>query len=202
MPLTRYILILLLTLFTTTILHAQDASSGNAEYYQDSLLKGGYIISYRMDDSMEYLFLRKNGKTITELYSMSKGCLAKNLGYVWADFQNCFVFVNAYGPCNPIEARLINKKDGKNIFKTTVALLDVDKIKGLILYADDAAPLDNIKLTLYNIHSGKREIFNCPKGLDAGDVFCSVQIKKLTDKELTIKYQGETSEKTKTYKRH
>ena len=198
----KYILILLLTLFTAPILHAQDVSNDNAEYYQDSLLKGGYIISYRTDDSTEYLLLRKNGKAITELSLISKGLLAKNLGYVWADFQNCFVFVNAYGPCNPIEARLINKKDGKNIFKTTVALLDVDKIKGLILYTDDAASLDNIKLILYNIHSGKREIFNCPKDLDASEVYCSVQITKLTDKQLTIKYQGETSGKTKTYKRH
>jgi len=198
----KYVLLLLLILSTLSHLHAQDVSYDNTSDYQDTLLKGGYAIKYFVDDSLQHLFLKKNKKTITELSTVSKGLQSKNLGYVWSDFPDCFVFVNAYGPCNPIYAQLINKKSGRNLFKHDVALLDVDDAKKIILYTSDTGSLSNMRLTLFDINSGRKETFKYPQDIDESAIYCSIQILKLTSKELAIKYQTVTSGKIRVYKRH
>ncbi len=69
-------------------LNAQVGSTGELEPYDyDTILKGGYTISFKADDSLQYLYLKKGNKTIGELASTSKGILYKSLGYIGADFR-------------------------------------------------------------------------------------------------------------------
>src|SRR5215203_7311973 len=113
-------------LILTTIIgfssQAQTASIDDIEPYDyDTTLKGGYTISFKVDDSLQYLYLKKGNKTISELSSTSRGMLYKNLGYVGADFTNYFVLVHSFGGGNPHYIDLIKKTTGKNVFKNAPA---------------------------------------------------------------------------------
>src|SRR5579864_7367758 len=60
------------------------------EYDYDTILKAGYRISFKADDSSEYLFLVK-GAVSKEIAEGTRGMLYKNLGYEAADFDDFFV---------------------------------------------------------------------------------------------------------------
>ena len=78
-------------------------------YDYGTTLKGGYKILFKVDDSLEYLYLKKGNKTIIELSSMSKGLPYKNLGYIGADFTHYFILVHSFGGGNPHYIELIKK---------------------------------------------------------------------------------------------
>jgi hypothetical protein len=67
----------------------------------DTVIKGGFSISYYHDTEDQYLIYKKGQKVIDTIGSCSLGLLYKNLGYICADFDNTFVFVQSFGSGNP-----------------------------------------------------------------------------------------------------
>ena len=198
-PLFIFILVLIIGISSS----AQTVSTGDVEPYgYDTTLKGGYTISFKVDDSLQYLYLQKGSKTIAELASTSKGMLYKNLGYPGADFKDYFVLVRSFGSGNPHYIELIKKATGKNILKEGAAWIDVNEEKEFLLYCDNDVPNAKNKMTLYNVGTGQRQFFSFP-----GDIFGEpeilnrIQIHKLSDKQLVIKYDTENGSRTKVYNR-
>ncbi len=199
----RQLYIFIVTIFLSLASHAQTTSTDNIEPYDyDTTLKGGYSISFKVDDSLQYLFLRKGDRTICELASTSKGLLYKNLGYVGADFTDYFVLVHSFGSGNPHYIELIKKTNGKNVLKKGSAWIDVDKKNEYLLYSDNDVPEEKDKMTLYNIRTGHKQFFNFPSDIfNAPEILNRIQIFKLTGKEFVIKYYTEKGSKTKKYSR-
>jgi len=153
--------------------------------------------------SLEYLYLKKGRKTIAELSSVSKGLSYRNLGYKGADFTDYFVLVHSYGGGNPNYIDLIKKATGESVFKNTPAWIDANEKKEYLLYSDKDVPGRKDQMTLLNIRTGQKQLFNFPRDiLDEPQVLNRIQISRLTDKELVIKYDTEKSSKTKLYKRY
>lgn len=147
--------IFILTIFIAISSTAQVVSSDDVEAYDyDTILKGGYTISFKVDDSLQYLYLKKGNKTITELSSASRGLLYKNLGYVGADFTNYFILVHSFGSGNPHYIELIKKRTGENVLKDGAAWIDVDEKREFLLYSDNDVTDPNDKMTLFNVRTG------------------------------------------------
>jgi hypothetical protein len=199
----RPLYLLILTIFTSISLNAQTGSPDDiAPYDYDTTLKGGYTISFKVDDSLQYLYLKKGNRTITELASTSRGMLYKNLGYVGADFTDYFVFVQSFGSGNPHYIELIKKATGKNVLKDAAAWIDVDERKGFLLYSDKDVPRQKDKMTLYNIDAGQRQYFSFPADIfDGPEVLNRIQIHKLSASQLVIRYETGKGSRTKVYNR-
>lgn len=199
----RRLFIFIATIFISLSSAAQANSMDDVEPYDyDTTLKGGYTISFKVDDSLQYLYLKKGNMTITELSSTSRGMLYKNLGYVGADFTNYFVLVHSFGSGNPHYIELIKKSNGKNVLKDGAAWIAVDEEKEYLLYSDNDVPDKNDKMTLYNIRTGQKQLFSFPTDIfDVPEVLNRIQISKLTDKQLVIKYDTEKGSVTKIYSR-
>ena len=199
----RPLYIFISTFFISLCSDAQtDSTSDVSPYDYDTTLKGGYTISFKVDDSLQYLYLKKGNKTITELSSMSRGLLHKNLGYVGADFTNYFVLVHSFGSGNPHYIELISKSTGKSILEDGAAWIDADEEKEYLLYCDSDVPRKNNQMSLFNIRTGVKQLFNFPNDIfDEPEVLNRIQISKLTDKQLVIKYDTKKGSKTKVYSR-
>src|SRR6187402_1164418 len=96
-----YTSILLLLLPVTVAAQNTDDSLLNEipPYNYKTTLKGGYSIVFKVDDTLEYLYLKKQA-TIKEIAACSRGLRYKNLGYVGADFTDYFVLVHSFGTAN------------------------------------------------------------------------------------------------------
>ena len=193
----------ILIIFFCISINAQTISTDSIESYDyDTSLKNGYEISFKVDDSLQYLYLKKGKRIITELSSTSRGMLYKNLGYVGADFKDYFVLVHSFGSGNPNYIELIKKSNGENVLKTGAAWIDVDKKQEYLLYSDNDVPNENDKMTLYNIKTGKKQFFKFPNNIfNEPEILNRIQISKLTETELIIKYDTENISKTKKYSR-
>ena len=201
----RPLLIFIATIFTSLSSFAQAYSTDDVEPYDyDTTLKGGYTISFKVDDSLQYLYLKKGNKTITELSSTSRGMLYKNLGYVGADFTNYFVFVHSFGSGKPHYIELIQKKTGKNILTDGSAWIDVDTIKQVLLYSKNDVPDEKDKMTLLDIKTLKQKEYSFPKEIfDGPEKLNRIELVNVTDKTFTIKYTYKdwTITKKKMYSR-
>jgi hypothetical protein len=194
--------IFILTIFTGIALRAQTAADEVEPYEYDTILKGGYTISFAVDDSLQYLYLKRGSKTITQLMSTSRGMPYKNLGYVGADFTNYFVLVHSFGSGNPHQVELIKKTTGENVLKTGAAWIDADEEKEILLYCNEDVPTPKDKMILYNVRTGQKQFFLFPADIfGEPEVLNRIQISKLTDKQLVIKYDTEKGPKTKVYSR-
>lgn len=198
-PLYISILVLFISISSTAQAVPED---GILPYNYDTVLKGGYSISFRVDDSLQYLDLRKGSKTITGLASTSRGLPYKSLGYVGADFKNYFVLVHSFGSGNPHYIELIRKSTGKNILRNGAAWIDADTRNDYILYSDNDVPDTKSKMTLYNIRTGQKQYFTFPNDiLGEPQVLNRIKISKLTDGQLAIKYDTESGSRSKVYSR-
>ena len=199
----RPFIILITTIFICASSKAQVDSTNNIERYDyDTTLKGGYTISFKVDNSLQYLYLKKGDKTINTVALTSKGMLYKNLGYVGADFTDHFVLVHSFGSGNPHYIELNKKSNGKNVIKDGAAWIDVDEEKEYLLYCNNAVPDKKDKMTLYNVKAGQKQLFSFPNDIfEEPEVLNRIQISKLTDKQLEITYEVENRIKTKLYSR-
>ena len=199
----RSFYLLLVTLIIGISSTAQKDSTDDAELYDyDTTLSGGYSISFKVDDSLQYLYLMKGDKKITELASTSKGMLYKNLGYIGADFTNYFVLVHSFGGGNPHSIELIKKSTGENILDDGAALIDAEKKKEFLLYCNKDVPDKQDKMILLNVRTGQKKSFNFPNDIfDGPQVLNRIQISKLTDKQLVIRFDTEKGSKMKIYNR-
>ena len=199
----RPFFIFILTLFFGLSSPAQRAFTDEAGPYDyDTTLKGGYTISFKVDDSLQYLYLKKGNKTITKLASTSRGILYKNLGYVGADFTSYFVLVHSFGGGNPHYIDLIKKATGKNVFKNAPAWIAADVKKEYLLYSNKDVPENKDKMTLFNIRTGQKQYFRFPVDIfDGTQVLNRIEVSRLTEKQLVIKYETQKESKTKVYYR-
>ena len=196
---TVLILYLLIPIFSLSIL----AKSQIVEpYTYDTTLSGGYSIQFKVDDSLQYLYLKKGTRRIVELSSTSRGLPYKNLGYSGADFKDYFILIHSFGSSNPHYIELIKKTTGKDILKIGSPMIDVDERKEILLYSENDVPSKNDKIILYNIRTGQKQFFNFPKDIfDVPEILNRIRINKLTDKQLIIKYRTEAGPKIKVYNR-
>lgn len=199
----RPLYILIVTIFISISSNAQTDSTDDVEPYDyDTTLKGGYTISFKVDDRLQYLYLKKGSKTVTELASTSRGMLYKNLGYVGADFKDYFVLVHSFGSGNPHYIELIKKSTGRNTLKDGSAWIDANEEKEFLLYSDNDVPDKKDKMTLYNIRTGQKQFFSFPSDIfGEPQILNRIQISKLTNRQLVIKYDTEKGSKTKVYSR-
>ena len=199
----RSLHILILTVFIGIYSSAQTISASDVESYNyDTTLKGGYTISFKVDDTLQYLYLKKGDRTIRELASTSKGMLYKNLGYVGADFKDFFVLVHSFGSGNPHYIELIKKATGKNIIKEGSAWIDANETKEFLLYSDNDVPNPGNKMTLHNLRTGQKQFFNFPADIfGEPEILNRIRIHTLSGKQLVVKYNTEKGSKTKKYSR-
>jgi hypothetical protein len=199
----RSIFIFIATLFFCVSSNAQVGSTAELEPYDyDTTLKGGYTILFKADDSLQYLYLKKGNNTIGELASASKGMLYKSLGYVGADFKKYFVLVHSFGSGNPHQIELIEKTTGRNILKEGAAWIDKNEEKEILLYCDNGVPTAKDKMILFNARTGTKQVFNFPSDIfNEPEILTRIQIEKVTDKLLVLKYESKNVYKTKMYSR-
>jgi hypothetical protein len=195
--------IFILTIIISFSLKAQTVSKDDVEPYDyDTTLKGGYTISFKVDDSLQYLYLKKGNKTITELAATSKGMLYKSLGYVGADFTNYFVLVHSFGSGNPHSIELIKKATGENVLKDGAAWIDADEKKEFLFYSENDVPDKKDRMILFNIRTGQKQHFIFPTDIfDEPELLNRIRIIRLTDKKLVISYDTEKGSKKKLYNR-
>lgn len=181
---------------------AQTEQDDIEPYDYDTTLKGGYSISFIANDSMQYLYLKKGKKTISELASTSRGILYKSLGYVGADFTSYFVLVHSFGSGNPNEIELIRKTDAKNILSDGAAWIGADEKMEYLLYCEKGVPTQKDKMVLYNVRTNKKQFFNFPQDIfNQPAVLNRIEMSQLTDKALIITYDTDDGSKIKTYNR-
>ena len=200
----RLIIILTLLFYYNCFAQTTDSTNDDIEelepYDSDTILKGGYKISFKADDSLEYLYLKKGDKIIVELSSCSRGLPYKNLGYVAADFKNYFVLAHSFGSGNPHIIELIKKINGKNSIKDWAAWIDAVVDKEYLLYSENDVPGANDKMILLNVKTGQKKLFSFPPDIfSEPQILNRITIDKLTDKELIIKYETENDVKKKKY---
>ena len=201
----KLIFILALHFYYNSFAQTPDSTSNDMEeelepYEYDTILKGGYTILFKTDDSLEYLYLKKGNKIINELSSCSKGLPYKNLEYVAVDFKEYFVLAHSFGSGNPHIIELIKKINGKNIIKDWSAWIDVIEDKDMLLYCENDVPNTKDKMTLLNIKTGQKKLLNFPEDIfDEPQVLNRIAIDKLSDKELILKYETEKEVKKKKY---
>ncbi len=195
-----YIVILLV--FSTISLDAQPNSFDVRPYDFDTTLKGGYTISFLIDDSLQYLYLKRGNKTITELASSTRGLPYKNLGYVVTDFKDYFVLAHSFGSGNPHNIELIKKSTGINILDKNCAWIDAIEEKDILLYCENKVPTKKDKMVLHNLRTGTKEFYSFPlELLKETEIFSRIVIVRLTSKEFVVSYYANSSIKIKTYSR-
>ena len=197
--------IFILTLIIGFSSNAQTNSSDDLEPYDyDTTLIGGYKISFQANDSLQYLYLKKGNKTITELASTSRGMLYKNLGYVGADFKDYFVLVHSFGSGNPHYIELIKKTTGQNVLKEGAAWIDVDTLKQVLLYSKADVPSKKDSMTLFDTKKMIQKEYAFPKEIfDEPEKLNRIRLIKVTDKTFAIEYDYKdwSITKSKTYSR-
>jgi hypothetical protein len=199
----RPLYILILTILISISSNAQtNSTSGIEPYDYDTTLKGGYTILFKVDDSLQYLYLKKRNKIITELSSTSRGLPYKNLGYVVTDFKEYFVLAHSFGSANPHSIELIKKSTGVNILDEPSAWIDANEEKEILLYSAEEVPTKKSKMILFNAKTRRKELFSFPKDIiGQTEVFNRIQIVKLTDKEFVITYDANGRSRVKVYSR-
>lgn len=170
----------------------------------DTIIKGGFLISYYHDTEDQYLIYKKGQKVIDTIGGGSLGLLYKNLGYIGADFDNTFVFVQSFGSGNSHYIQLYDKETAKNLIEDGSAWIDVDTTKQFLLYSKDDVPSKLDSMTLFDTKKKTSKQYAFPKEIfDEPEKLSRIRLINLTDKTFTIKYEFKdyTITKTKKYSR-
>lgn len=179
----------------------EDTLSNQVEPYDyDTTLKGGHNLSFKVDDSLEYLFLR-TGSVLKEISSCAKGLPYKNLGYKSGDFTDYFVLAHSFGAGNSTHIELIDKKTGRNILENDAVWIDADEPKQLLLYyLENDTKKD--ELVLYDVKGKQRSYYSLPREIANVPIPTNdIRIDTITDAKLVIVYSSNGVEKKKSYER-
>lgn len=127
----------------------------------------------------------------------------KNLGYVGADFNNSFAFVQSYGSGNPNYFQLIDKKTVKELLNGI--WVDVNEDEQVLLYLkEDDNGADG--LMMYDVKNSNEIIFKgfeksiCAKELVGGLRNC-IEFDTVTADVIILKIHSEQEKVIKKYKR-
>ena len=163
-------------------------------YDYETKLSNGYSIEFKYfqkdknSPTEMCLNLKKGDKTIDTLNIMGYGAPHKNLGYIGADYNKYFAFVNSFGSGNPHDFKLIEKQSGK-IIKSGF-IVDSFKNPELLLYAKGYD-----SLMLYDLEKKKDNLIenlNQSKVIDCmvSELNQVVKIKKATKKYVFIEIEN------------
>jgi hypothetical protein len=159
-------------------------------------LKNNYSVILRVDDSTEFLYLRHN-TTEKVIASCSRGLPYQNLGYVKADFSNCFVLMHSFGSGNPRYIELIEKRTAINKIPKGSVWIDADVPKGFLLYTDEPTPSMQNGMTLLNVITGRRYPAKFPlEIIQDPDLLNSMRISSVTKDLLVVSYNAKQGSKT------
>jgi hypothetical protein len=133
------------------------------DYDFQTNLKNGYRLDYKVytesnkKDTFQTIFLMKDTIEIKELTEESSyQMLHKNLGYIGADFDSSFVFVQSFGSGNPHVFQLIDKHTGWDLLHGT--WVDVDEKEQVLLYLENEHE-DSEKLIVYDVKNNNKTVF-------------------------------------------
>jgi hypothetical protein len=189
-----------------------DSIIGNDEipstsYPFDTTLAQGYHLNFRItidtteNDSIQRLFLMKNDDEIIELSSTSYGIPHKSLGFLWADFENSFVFVQTFGGGNPRTVQLIEKKTGKNLIEEFSVLIDVDETSQMMLYSENDTPNPSDRMTLYDVKKNVKKQYEFPSDVFGCNEVCNnIDLLSVTNASFIIEYGTCNEQKVKQRK--
>ena len=170
----------------------------------DTVIKGGFSISYYHDTEDQYLIYKKGQKVIDTIGGGSLGLLYKNLGYIGADFDKTFVFVNSFGGGNPHYIQLLDKETAKNLIPDGSAWIDVDTSKQVFLYSKADVPSETDSMTLFDTEKMTQKKYAFPKEIfDEPEKLNRIRLINVTHKTFTIEYDFKdgTITKKKMYSR-
>ncbi|MBR8538133.1 hypothetical protein KDU71_21360 [Carboxylicivirga sediminis] len=186
------------------------SDSAYLDYDFQTSLKNDFNLEYRVyiesnnPDTLQAIFLVKDTTDIKDLTGGSSyGLPHKNIGYIGADFDSSFVFVQSFGSGNPHEIQLIDKRTGKTIRKGT--WVDANEGSQILLYIEHINE-PNEQLKIFDIENNAETIVNdfqdckCVQYVIGGLRDC-VSIDTVTQEYiiLTSSYEDDTVEKK--YKR-
>jgi hypothetical protein len=177
-------------------------------YGFDTMLGDSFYLSYRVyndtfeNGKLQSLTLVKGKKDIKQISETSFPMLHKNLGYISADFEETFLFVQSFGSGNPHELQLILKETGEVLTKGV--FVSQNEAEKILLYIKDE---DMEELTLHDLKSKKEKTI-----LDFNDLNCTrigglrncVEIDTVTEKVIVLKSisgSKQEDELIKKYKR-
>jgi hypothetical protein len=158
----------------------------------DTLIRGGYSISFYYDKEDQYLIYKKGSTIIDTIGGCSLGLPYKNLGYIGADFDKTFVFVNSFGSGNPHYIRLYDKETAKNLIPEGSAWIDVDTTKQILLYSKSDVPEeeDGDSMTLFDTKTMTQKDYPFPKEIfDEAEKLNRIHLINVTNNTFAIEYE-------------
>ncbi len=171
-------------------------------YDFDTILKNGYHLHFEYfkadkdSDIESQLTLMKGKETIDTLNNMGYGIVMKNLGYIGADFNDYFAFVQSYGSGNPHEMQLLRKRDALKIVYGF--MVDANEENELLLYCKGYD-----SLMLYDINRKTDKLLVNLNNCDyitcmVSQLYGNLKIKKVTQKKVEIEI---TQDENKTIRK-
>ena len=168
-------------------------------YNYDTILKNGYNLhfEYFIEKGKEYpemiLTLNYKSKIIDTLNTLNYGLPQKSLGYIGADFNDYFAFVQSYGSGNPHEMQLLRKKDAKKIVSGFI--VDADEKNGILLYN-----INGDSLMFYDINHKKDNLIVNLNNSNLIDCLISeycnnLKIKKVTKTQVFVEITKNSGKK-------
>ena len=123
-------------------------------------LKNGYRLYATLkgnnNESEMDLILKKNEKHISNINGLSCGLSLYNLGFVVADFQESFLFVQTFGSGNPQMIKLVNKKTAKTVIKFEGFIANYNIQNEFFIYRNNSSKSTN----LFDIKNHKNYTLN------------------------------------------
>lgn len=158
-------------------------------YDYDTKLRNGYKLEFsyfqkHKDSVIEMcLTLKRKEKIIDTLNIMGYGAPHKNLGYIGADFDKYFAFVNSFGSGNPHYLTLLRKKDAKEI--KSGYIINSNSHPELLVYEDK---IDR-KMKIFDFEKMKDiDISNINYDCFLWQLSETLKIQKVTKEEVFVEY--------------
>lgn len=156
----------------------------------DTIIKGGYSLSYYHDSTDQYLIYKKGRTIIDTIADCSLGLRYKNLGYIGADFEKMFVFVHSYGLGNPHYISVLDKATARNLIQDGGAWIGVDTTKEVLLYSQADVPEMGDSMILFDTKRMTQKKYAFPKELFAEpEILNRITLINVSDKAFTIEYE-------------
>jgi hypothetical protein len=133
----------------------------------------------------------------------SYGLPQKNIGYVGADFDSSFVFVQSFGSGNPHNIQLIDKRTGKELRKG--AWVDANDKEQILLYIENEHE-DTEELKIYDVKNNNEIIISdfkdskCVQDVIGGLRNC-IELDTVTMNEIVLKVDTDKERIIKKYNR-
>ena len=161
-------------------------------------LKNNYSLFYCYDSTMQYLVLKRKNIAIDTISGNNgePGSRPKSLGFVFADFNDYFAFMQSFGLGNPYYVRLLKKETGSTIFKTACWGASADTLSNFLLYISE-----DKKLILFDIIHNKRTDYILSKSKNTDGMGKSIKLENVNTNSFTVSYFINDKKRFQKYQR-